>query len=95
MKTNLNKLVVGGLAGLLISTGVAVADDNELEVKSDQSRNPITGTVTETKKYKKKNESADGRAKAADEVTETKKIKKDGSVEKKTEADSESSSAAD
>lgn len=75
---------------LAFSGHAVFADDNEVEVKSDKSENPITGTVTETKKYNSKHKNVDG-SRTARKVRKVKKTKTDGTVEKKTETETSES----
>ncbi len=87
MKKILNTLLTLGIgSGLLVTTSL-IAADNELEVSSDRTKNPITGTVTETKKTRKKVKRADGKT-ATSEVTKVKKLKTDGTVEEKVDSES-------
>lgn len=80
----IQKLLTAGMLTLSLCAGMAIAADNEAEVKSttDTSRNPITGTVTVKKTYKNNNAATNG-AKDNKEVVEKKKYKTDGSVEAK------------
>ena len=75
------------LAALLMVGSLAHAADaeNKAEATTDTSKNPITGTVTTTKKYTKKMKGAHGEAKA--EVTEKTKTHKNGKVEKTEKTD--------
>lgn len=86
MKKIISSLLTLGLAGGLW-VAKAVAADNELEVSSDRTKNPITGTVTETKKTRKQVKRANGKT-AKSEVTRTKTFKTDGTVEEKVESES-------
>lgn len=79
------------LSAAALSLGLAVpafAVDNatKTEVTSDRSKNPITGTVTDTKKYKKHRHNAHGQKEDVD-VTEKVKTKTDGTVEKTIDSD--------
>ena len=51
------------IAAALVSGSMAFAADaeNKIETTVDTSKNPITGTVTEKKKHKKKVKTADGK----------------------------------
>lgn len=83
----MKRIASTALAALLVGS-FAIAADNENSEKatSDTSKNPITGTVTKTKKYNKKvKDSAGNDAKV--EVTEKTKTHKDGT--KKTTVDAE------
>lgn len=62
--------------------------DNEVKASSDTSKNPITGTVTHTKKYKKKHKNSDGTTSEAS-ATEKEKIKTDGSTSKTVDTEAE------
>ena len=73
--------------GLALSAPCVFAADHEESVTSDKSKNPLTGTVTETSEYKKKDHNAIGSA-AKHEVKKTKKTFKDGSTKTTTETDS-------
>jgi len=79
-----SKWLTTGLMALFFGTGLAVANDAENEAKSsvDRSRNPITGTVTVTKKSKQHHTARNG-AEVKSEKKEVTKYKKDGTVEKK------------
>jgi hypothetical protein len=83
---NLKKLTSAGLMGLMLSAGVAIADDSELKATTDTSRNPITGTVTVKKTYKNKKDNANGET-DSQESKETTKYKTNGTVEKKKETE--------
>lgn len=85
-KQSLRSVLLGGFAvGCLVVSAGALAADNKVEVSSDTSKNPITGTVTETKKHEEKVKRADGKT-AKVNVTEKVKHKTDGSVEQKVDA---------
>jgi hypothetical protein len=79
------------MLGSMIAGSVALAADIEDSHKAtvDTSKNPITGTKTTTKKWKKKSHDAKGAGTEA-EVTEKTKMKTDGTVEKKTDIETES-----
>lgn len=68
----------------------AFAAEEKTETSSDQSKNPITGTVKHTKKYRHKKAEADG-SKSETKETVTHKTKTDGSTE--TDVEKESSTA--
>lgn len=80
------KLIPALLLGVTLAVPAVFADDHEESVTSDKSKNPFTGTVTETKEYKKSDKNADGSA-AKHHVTKTKKTKSDGTVKKNTEVE--------
>ncbi len=86
----MKKTVLALAVAALVSPAFAADNENKNEVKVDHSKNPITGTHTTTKttKVKKKGE----HAKSEMEVTEKTKVKKDGTVEKSTEVEGDSSS---
>jgi hypothetical protein len=92
MNRKLKQWLTSGLAGLLVTAGVAVADETEVKVKSDETKNPITGTVTNKKKVKRKKQAGD--MKATSETTDIKKTKTDGSVETKEKSESETDTSA-
>ncbi len=89
MNSKLTKWMMCGVAGLMVSAGVATADETQVKVSSDKSTNPITGTVKETRKKKKSKKVGD--AKAKEESSTVKKTGTDGSVEVKEKTESESS----
>ncbi|RYZ66075.1 MAG: hypothetical protein EOP05_19665 [Proteobacteria bacterium] len=70
------------------SVGFAADAENKAETTTDVSKNPITGTVTTTKKTAAKKKGAHG--KASMETTEKTKVHKDGEVEKSVEVEGES-----
>lgn len=72
--------------GALVAAPV-MAVDNETSITSDRSKNPITGTVKTTKRYKNKKTNPDGSVSEA-HTTNTVKEKTDGSVDKKVEHES-------
>lgn len=76
------------IAAAIFTGSLAMAADveNKNDTTKDTSKNPITGTVTETTKHKKKMKGAHGKSEV--EVTEKKKIHKDGKVETTTEVES-------
>ena len=76
-------------AVLVGSVGFAADAENKAEVTSDTSKNPITGTVTTTKKTKMKKKGAHGGAEL--EKTEKTKTHKDGEVEHSVDVEGESS----
>ena len=81
-------LAVAALTGFFVASTSARAVDNEVKATSDTSKNPVTGTVTHTRKFKKHHKHANG--KTSDEnITDTVKHKKDGSVEEKVDANSD------
>ena len=75
------------LAALMMVGSMAYAADaeNKAETTTDTSKNPITGTVTTTKKTSKKMKGAHGEAEA--KVTEKTKVHKDGKVEHSEKVD--------
>lgn len=76
-------------AAMMVGALAHAADaENKAEATTDVSKNPITGTVTTTKKSSKKVKGAHGDAKV--EVTEKTKVHKDGTVEKSSEVDATS-----
>lgn len=78
------------IPAMLLSVTLAVpavfAADHEESATTDTSKNPFTGTVTETKEYRKTDKNADGSS-AKHNVTKTKKTKSDGTVKKNTEVE--------
>ena len=78
------------IAGLFVVSTSAFADDTQHKVdqKTDTSKNPITGTVTKTKKYSKKVKNQDG-SEGEVQVKEKTKEYKDGTVKKTTDAEAE------
>lgn len=80
------------IAYILVLGGPCVfAADDESSVSLNKTKNPLTGTVTETKKYKRKRVHRDG-SKYSSDITAQKKVKKNGEVERKLETDSSSTS---
>lgn len=69
---------------------MAMAADSETSGSTtvDTSKNPITGSVTTTKKVAKKKKGAHGEHEI--ETTEKTTVKKDGTVQKKTETEEHS-----
>jgi hypothetical protein len=61
---------------------------NKMENTVDSSKNPFTGTVTVTKKHKRKVK--DGKSYAQVETTEKTKFKKNGEVDKSIEVNGDS-----
>ena len=82
------------LASLMLVASLAHAADaeNKAEATTDVSKNPITGTVTTTKKHSKKIKGAHVEAKA--DVTEKTKVHKDGKVEHTEKVDASSQESA-
>lgn len=78
----------------LLSPLAAIADDaaNNATNTVDASKNPITGTVTVTKKHKRKVKNGKNYAKV--ETTEKTKYKKNGEVDKKVEVNGDSADHA-
>lgn len=66
--------------------------ENKGEATVDTSKNPITGTVTTTKKMNKKVKGANGEATA--KVTEKTKVHKNGKVEKSESVDASATQEA-
>lgn len=87
-KTNAKKLRTLVLAAALVTSFQVIGVEHEDSVSSDTSKNPITGTVTQTRKYKKHVKRADGKTGHVN-VEEKTKYMKDGSVEQKVDADSQ------
>lgn len=81
----LTMTALGLVLGVMLAIP-AIATDTENTKTTDSSKNPFTGTVTETTTTKKKLKNADGTVTKA-ETTDKKKIKKDGTVEKTHEAE--------
>ncbi len=81
------------LVGFVFVGSMAMAADaeNTETTKVDHSKNPITGTKTTKKKFKKKVKDEEGHS-ADMNVTETTKEKKDGSVKTSTDVDAEAAS---
>jgi hypothetical protein len=80
------KLILAMLFGVTLAVPAVFAADHEESETTDTSKNPFTGTVTETKEYKKTDKNADGSS-AKYHVTNKKKTKSDGSVKKNTEVE--------
>ncbi len=82
------------IAALLMVGSLAHAADaeNKNEATVDTSKNPITGTVTTTKKSKKHMKGTHGDAKM--DVTEKTKVHTNGKVDKSTEVDASSTQEA-
>jgi hypothetical protein len=79
------------VAGLMMSTMVYANDAENSESSTvDHSKNPITGTKTTKRTWKKKAKGEHGEGKA--EVTEKTSEKTDGTVEKKVETKSDTES---
>ncbi len=71
-------------AGLLAASISFAADtEKKAEITTDTSKNPITGTVTKTKKSSSKDKSGHGEKKT--EMTEKTKMHTDGTTEATTE----------
>ncbi len=75
-------------AALVGSMAFAADAENKAETTVDTSKNPITGTVKTVKKTKKKVKGAHGEGEVA--VKEVTKVHKDGTVEKKVDAEGSS-----
>jgi hypothetical protein len=89
------KKVLLATLGLVFVASVAGAADAENSEKAttDTSKNPITGSKTTTKKYKK--HVKNGKHNAGDvNVTEKTTVKKDGEVVKKVDASGSSETPA-
>jgi hypothetical protein len=73
---------------LLNTLAIAAAGDVNAETKVEQktTKNPLTGTVTTKRKYKKQHSDTTGSAN--DTVTEKTKVYKDGSTSQKVESES-------
>ena len=82
-------LLLLGLALAFVATASVRAADNETQVTSDRSKNPITGTVTDTTTYKKKRKHRNGKTSERN-VTKTTKYKTDGSVQTETDVNTKS-----
>jgi hypothetical protein len=67
-----------GLLGLS-APGLFAADNEQVQVQSDQSTNPLTKTVTKKREYKHEKNLQDGRKSETDE-TVTHKTMRDGST---------------
>jgi hypothetical protein len=73
------------LVSTLLATGSPLLGvEGETSVSSESSKNPITGTTTETKKFKKRVKHRDGKTGSV-EVQEKTKTKTDGTVEQKVD----------
>jgi len=82
----MKKMLMALAAVMMVGSLAHAADaENKAEATADTSKNPITGTVTTTKKYKKKVKGAHGEADA--KVTEKTKVHKDGKVEQSEKVD--------
>ena len=80
------------LAAMLVGSFAMAADaENSEKATTDTSKNPITGTVTKTKKYNKKMKDASGNEGKV-EVTEKTKTHTDGSKKTTVEAEGETHS---
>lgn len=77
-----NLIMVGLFVG---SIAIAADQEHSDSTTTDTSKNPITGTVTTTKKMTKKKKTEHGEEKM--EVTEKTKMMKDGSIKKTTEVE--------
>lgn len=86
----MNKMLMALAALMMVGSLAHAADaENKAEATTDTSKNPITGTVTTTKKFNKKVKGAHGEAEA--QVTEKTKVHKDGKVEKSEKVDASAS----
>ena len=74
------------IAGMLALPVFAADAENKMEATTDTSTNPLTGTQTTTKKYKRKVKNPNG-VKSTQDVTEKTKVKTDGTVEKSVDSD--------
>lgn len=87
----MKKIVAMLVSALFVGSMSMAADaENSDSTTVDTSKNPITGTKTTTKKHKMKKKT-DGGASADMTVKETTKEKTDGTVEKSTKAEADSS----
>ncbi len=84
----MKKLMIAALGLLMTGTVYAADAENSETTKIDHSKNPITGTKKTTKTWKKKVKDGSGKDDAT--VKETTYQKPDGSTEKKTEVDADS-----
>ena len=73
---------------LMGSVSMAADAEKSASETSDVSKNPLTGTVTQTKKSKHKVKNKDGRASEV-EVTDKVKTKKNGEVQKNVKVESD------
>jgi hypothetical protein len=74
------KILFALILAALISPAFADDAANNAENTVDSSKNPITGTVTTTRKHKRKLKNGKNQAKV--EVTEKTKVHKNGEVDK-------------
>ena len=86
-----NEQWVRTLSAAALSLGLSVpafgADNsNTSDVSAERSRNPLTGTVTDTRKVKKHKQNRDG-SRTDVNVTERVKTRTDGSQEKTVDSD--------
>jgi hypothetical protein len=81
------KMIIALVGIAFAATAYAADSENSEKSTVDHSKNPITGTKTTTKKWKKKVKGDEGKGEA--EVKETTKEKTDGTVEKKVKVDSD------
>jgi hypothetical protein len=90
----MKKALLATLALVFVGSLAAAADgENTEKSTTDTTKNPITGSVTTTKKYKK--HVKNGKHNEGDvKVTEKTKVKKDGEVVKKVDASGSSDSQA-
>lgn len=83
-------ICIGRFVAVALALGIAMPvfanSSATQETSSDRTKNPITGTVTDTKKYKKRHTNEDGSQTNVD-VTEKVKTKSDGSREATTDSD--------
>ncbi len=85
MKNNMKTILGAGIAALFLGLPVTANENSSsAESSADTSRNPVTGTVTRTRKYKKAVKSADGSKEEVDVKKKT-KVFDDGTVEKSVE----------
>ena len=86
----MKKIMMVAMGALLVGS-VSMAADAEHSEKSttDVSKNPLTGTQTTTKKFKKKAKNQSGSGHDV-EVTEKTSVKTDGTVEKKVDVNADS-----
>lgn len=91
----MKKQILLAAAGAFLVGSMAMAADAENSAKTtvDHSKNPITGTQTTTKKYKKKVKGENGSGHQVDVMEKTKQ-KTDGTVETKVEAEGSATETA-
>lgn len=85
----MKKMMMVLASAMFVSSMAFAADaENKEDAKMNQHTNPITGTKTVKKTYKHKANDEKGQS-ADTTVTETTKTKKDGTVKKTVESDSD------